>query len=240
MLAARDTVESRDFRPLILEAATPSFIHLRVFDSLDCQGEIMAGPAPKTRNWTARENAHKPKGLHVIVIGHVEVNSTDLEPHLKELSERDPKRLGLALTIGKTGGPGVDVKVWKLARFHKEVKANEYDSVTVRWDVTSIAQFPVIDDTEHHQHLREQAKALNAKYAGKRGPKGAAKPAAKKSAPKKAKKAAKKAPAAKKESAKKYAKKTKKKAAKKYGLKKLVRKLVKKLTPASKKKSKKR
>ena len=31
----------------------------------------MAGPAPKTKDWSALENAHKPKGLHVIVNGLV-------------------------------------------------------------------------------------------------------------------------------------------------------------------------
>src|SRR5688572_20803817 len=153
----------------------------------------MAGPAPKTRNWTARENAHKPKGLHLIVGGQVEVNNTNLEPRLKEIAERNPRQVGLALTVVKTSGPGLDVKVWKNAFFHKEVRANEYDSVTVRWNVASIAQFPVIDDTQHHERLAERTKALNAKHAGKAGPKPAGKPAAKKAAPKKAaKKTAKK------------------------------------------------
>jgi hypothetical protein len=196
----------------------------------------MAGPAPKTRNWTARENAHKPKGLHLIVGGQVEVNNTNLEPRLKEVAERNPRQVGLALTVVKSGGPGLDVKVWKNAFFHKEVRANEYDSVTVRWDVTSIAQFPVIDDTQHHQYLAEQTKALNAKHAGKAGPKPAGKPAAKKAAPKKAaKKTAKKEPKA---AGKKAKKKPAKKTAKKSTLKKLVRKLVKTLTPAKKKKRK--
>ena len=36
----------------------------------------MADPAPKTRNWRAIENAHKPKGLHVLVFGEVEVSAT--------------------------------------------------------------------------------------------------------------------------------------------------------------------
>jgi hypothetical protein len=174
------------------------------------------------------------------------VSNTNLEPHLKESAERNPKHLGLALTIAKTSDKGLDVKVWKGAYFHKEVKKNEYDSATVRWDVGSIAQFPVIDDTEYQQQLSEQTKTANTKYAGKAGPKGAGKPAAKKAAPKKAK-AAKKAPKAvggwakaKKKSAKKAAKKAKKKAAKKSTLKKLVGRLVKKLAPAKKKKAKKR
>ncbi len=201
----------------------------------------MAGPAPKTRNWIARENTHKPKGLHLIVGGQVEVNNTNLEPRLKEVAERNPRQVGLALTVVKTGGPGLDVKVWKNAFFHKEVRANEYDSVTVRWDVTSIAQFPVIDDTQHHERLADQTKALNAKHAGKAGPKPAGKPAAKKAAPKKAapKKAAKKVAKKKPKAAgKKAKKKPAKKTAKKSALKKLVRKLVKKLTPAKKKKRK--
>ena len=44
----------------------------------------MADPAPKTRNWRALENAHKPKGLHVLVFGQVEVSATNKEPVLTE------------------------------------------------------------------------------------------------------------------------------------------------------------
>ena len=33
----------------------------------------MAGPAPKTEKWTARENKHKPEGLHLLVNGNVEM-----------------------------------------------------------------------------------------------------------------------------------------------------------------------
>ena len=196
----------------------------------------MAGPAPKTRNWRALENAHKPKGLHVLVFGEVEVSATNKDPVLTESAERNPKNLGLDLTIEESG-KGAQMMVWKPAHFHKEVKANEYENVIVRWDVGQIANFPIHDDREHAANAAGAMKALNARHAGKGK---AAKPAAKKPAAKKA--AAKKAAPKKKAAAKKKAggsvksKKAKKKAAKKSGLKKLVRKLVKKFTPAKKKK----
>lgn len=197
----------------------------------------MAGPAPKTRNWRALENAHKPKGRHVLVFGEVEVSATNKEPVLTETPERDPKNLGLNLTI-RESGKGAQVMCWKAAHFHKEVKAGEFDRVIVRWDVGQIANVPIHDDREHAANAAAATKALNARYAGKGT---AAKPAAKKPAAKKAaaKKAAPKKSAAKKKaggSAKSKKKTAPKKAAKKSGLKKLVRRLVKKLTPVKKKK----
>ena len=152
----------------------------------------MAGPAPKTRDWAARENVHKPKGLHLIVTGIVQVTNTNQEPHLAESAERNPRNLGLALTIEKTGEPGTDVSCWRQASFHKEVRANEYDSVTIRWGVTPIAQVPVVDDREHAQLQDKMMQAVNLKYGkapAKKAPakKAAAKPkaAAKKAAPEK-------------------------------------------------------
>jgi hypothetical protein len=198
----------------------------------------MAGPAPKTRNWRAIENAHKPKGLHVLVFGEVEVSATNKKPVLTESAERNPKNLGLNLTIAESGQGG-QMMVWKPAHFHKEVKANEFEHVVVRWDVDQIANFPIRDDREHAADSAAAMKTLNARHAVKGK---TAKPAGKKPAAKKA--AAKKKSAAKKKPSsvggwakgKKAKKKAPKKAAKKSGLKKLVRKLVKKLTPAKKKK----
>ena len=208
----------------------------------------MAGPAPKTRGWHARENAHKPKCYHVIAAGLVQVSALNMEPRLTEEAERNPKNLGLKLTIETLPGEGGDVTVWKAVHFHKEVKKNEFDRVIVRWDFDQIANVPIIDDNEHAAEGAAAMKALNAKYAGKAGPAKPAggKPAAKKAAPKQAaakkKTAPKKASAAKKKPRSvggwakgKTAKKAPQKAAKKSGLKKLVRKLVKKLTPAKKK-----
>src|SRR3954471_17206374 len=203
----------------------------------------MANPKPKTRGWHARENAHKPKGYHVIAAGLVQVNALNMEPRLTEEAERNPKNLGLKLTIDALPGEGGDVMVWKAVHFHKEVKKNEFDHVIVRWNVDQIANVPIIDDNEYAAEGAAAMKALNAKYAAKPGPAKPAggRPPAKKAAPKQA--AAKKKTAPKKASAakekprsvsgwakgKKKAKKAPKKAAKKYGLKKLVRKLVKKL-----------
>lgn len=196
----------------------------------------MAGPAPKTRDWQAIENAHKPKGLHILVYGLVEVNAANMEPRLTETAERNPRNLGLNLTIEKSGA-GPDVKCSKAAHFHKEVKANQYDNVVIRWDVSQIANIRVVDDRELAQHAAAATTTLNRKYAGKvKSTKPAAKKAAsKKPAPKKA--AKKKAPKSVGGWAKsKKAKKAPKKAAKKSGLKKLVRRIVKTLTPAKKKK----
>ena len=196
----------------------------------------MAGPAPKTRNWKARENEHEPSGLHIIVTGEVEVNATTKHPQLAEAPHAG-KVLPLDLTIAESG-VGAELVVWMAARFHKEVSANAFDHVEIRWDGEVIATAPVIDDSEHHALARTPAKAP--------GTAAKVKPAPKKAAPKKA--AAKKAAAVKstkkvaRKAAKKAAKKTsKKKAAPKSAFKKFVKKMVKKLTPkkASKKKAKK-
>src|SRR5437879_118672 len=195
----------------------------------------MAGPAPKTRNWKARENEHEPSGLHIIVTGEVEVNATTKHPQLAEAPHAG-KVLPLDLTIAESG-VGAELVVWMAARFHKEVSANAFDHVEIRWDGEVIATAPVIDDSEHHALARTPAKAP--------GTAAKVKPAPKKAAPKKA--AAKKAAAVKstkkvaRKAAKKAAKKTsKKKAAPKSAFKKFVKKMVKKLTPkkASKKKAK--
>jgi len=142
----------------------------------------MAGPAPKTRDWHARENAHKPKGFHVIAAGLVQVSALNKEPRLTEEPERNPKNLGLKLTIETVPGEGADVMVWKAVHFHKEVKRNEFEHVVVRWDAGQIANVPVIDDIQHAAEAAAAMKAINAKYAGKGGP---AKPAGGKPAGKK-------------------------------------------------------
>jgi hypothetical protein len=145
----------------------------------------MAGPAPKTKEWIARENKHKPKGLHVIVGGLVEVNDADKTPVLKEGGVAIEQVLPLELTIVACKDPAIKVKVWKAASFHKEVTANQYEKVVVSWDGKQIAAFPVIDDTQHARQAAAATQALNATH--QKAPK---KAAAKKAAPKKAKKAA--------------------------------------------------
>jgi len=143
----------------------------------------MAGPAPKTRNWHAHENAHQPKGFHLFVAGDVQVGATNLEPRLTESPERNPKNLGLHLAIESSGGTGADVMVWKRANFHKVIEADQYDHVIVRWDVAQIANFPIHDDRELASHADAAMKALNQEHAGKLK---SAKPAGKKPAAKKA------------------------------------------------------
>jgi hypothetical protein len=214
----------------------------------------MADPAPKTEKWTARENLHKPEGLHVIVSGNVLVADADKAPVLTKGQARDPHLLALELTIVTCSDPSIAVEVWKAAQHHEVVKADQYNKVQVRWDGTPIADFPVINDREHAALMDKQTAVQNrAVGAVKKARTAVESPSTTKekikkvvkkvSGKKAAKKAAKKAPkkAAKKAAPKKAAaKKSAKKAAKKTSpLKKLVKKLVKKLTPAKKTKSKK-
>jgi hypothetical protein len=202
----------------------------------------MAGPAPKTKNWRARENEHEPSGLHVIVSGEVEVSATNKHPLLAE-APHVGKVLPLDLTISESG-MGADAVVWMAASFHKVVSANEFDRVEIRWDGKVIATAPVIDDSEHDALASKQTQAQNtvAKVKTRKPPAkktGAKKAAAVKTVKKAAKKAAKKAS---KKVAKKVSKKAaKKKSAPKSAFRKFVKKMVKKLTPkkAPKKKAKK-
>lgn len=216
--------------------------------------------APKTRNWSARENVHKPEGFHLLVCGGVEVTSLNKVPQLAKTDSRDPKVLGLALTIvTDPDEPTGDAMVWRSADYHEVVTPDQYTSVAIRWEGDVIERIAVIDDREHGAALKKQSDVHNAAAAktiklkpAKPAPKKAAAKtaAAKTAAPKKAapKKAAKtKAPKAvggwakaKKKSAKKTAKKAVKKSAKKTAKKsafsKFVKKVVKTLTPAKKKK----
>lgn len=216
--------------------------------------------APKTRNWSARENVHKPEGFHLLVCGGVEVTSLNKVPQLAKTDSRDPNVLGLALTIvTDPDEPTGDAMVWRSADYHEVVTPDQYTSVAIRWEGDVIERIAVIDDREHGAALKKQSDVHNAAAAktiklkpAKPAPKKAAAKtaAAKTAAPKKAapKKAAKtKAPKAvggwakaKKKSAKKTAKKAVKKSAKKTAKKsafsKFVKKVVKKLTPAKKKK----
>jgi hypothetical protein len=202
----------------------------------------MAGPAPKTKNWRARENEHEPSGLHLIVTGEVEVSATNKHPQLAE-APHVGKVLPLDLTIIESG-VGAPAVVWMAATFHKVVSADEFERVEIHWDGKVIAAAPVIDDSEHDALASKQVQAQNAVAkvkTRKAAPKKAAakKAAAVKTVKKTAKKAAKKSAE---KSAKTAAKKaSKKKAAPKSAFKKFVKKVVKTLTPkkAPKKKAKK-
>jgi hypothetical protein len=210
----------------------------------------MTGPAPKTRNWRARENEHEPSGLQLVVSGEVEVSATNKHPQLAE-APHVGKALPLDLTIHESG-MGAQAVVWMAASFDKTVSADEFDRVEIRWDGNVIATAPVVDDSEHDTLAGKQVQAQNtvAKVKTGKAKKTPKKVAAVKTAKKAATKSAKKAPkkVAKKvakKAAKKAAKKTAKKASKKKAPKsafgKFVKKLVKKLTPkkAPKKKAKK-
>ena len=215
----------------------------------------MAGSAPKTRNWSARENKHEPSGQHVIVAGEVEVSATNKHPQLAE-APHVGKVLPLDLTISESG-VGAELVVWMAAHFHRVVSANEFDRVEIRWDGEVIATVPVLDDTEYDALCSKQTQAQNAAVKVK-----TKKPSAKKtvkrvvaaveeavgglakSAKKALKKAFKKAPKKKaaKKVAKKAAKKVTKKAAKKASrpVKKLAKKVAKKVAPKKAKKAKKK
>jgi len=205
--------------------------------------------APKTRNWRAHENAHKPEGFHLLVSGETEVSALNKVPKLTQTPVRDPKVLNLELTIvADPDEPSGDVMVWRCADYHEVVKPDQYTGVLIRWEGDVIERIPVIDDSEHGAAMKKQSDALNAD-ASKTIKLKPAKPAAKKSAPKKSapkKAAAKKAPKAvggwakkaKKKTAKKTARTSAKKAVKKSAFSRFVKKVVKKLTPAKKKKKK--
>jgi hypothetical protein len=202
----------------------------------------MAGPAPKTEKWTARENLHKPQGLHIIVAGNVEVSDADKTPVLTEGSSAEPQVMALDLAVEACGDPAIQVPVWKAAWLHKEVKANEYERVEIRWDGKPIMKIPVIDDRQRAALMDKQTKVQNA-VAAKTISVKPAKAAAKKAVAKKAAKVKKVAKKVVKKVAKKATKTAKqtavkkaKKPAKKSALKKFVGKLVKKLTPAKAKK----
>jgi hypothetical protein len=169
----------------------------------------MTGPAPKTRNWRARENKHDPAGLKLIVTGEVEVSATNKHAELTEALHVGTV-LPLDLKIVESG-LGAPLVVWTKAHLERAVSANEFDRVDIHWDGEVIATAPVVDDAEHDAAADKQAKARKAAAKVKTV-------AAKKPAPKKAKKAsAKKAAGAKvaKKSAKKAAKKATKKATRK-------------------------
>src|SRR5882724_9840326 len=153
----------------------------------------MAGPAPKTKMWTARENKQEDE-LVLVVCGQVEVTNTGLVPKLAEGGPlRDPHSLNLELTIVDSGHPATDVVVWMPASVQKDVKHDQYHDVVVRWDGEKIAQFAVFDDHEHSALMDQQSQAQKtaAKVAAKPKP-----PAAKKVAKKAVKKASKKTPRA--------------------------------------------
>jgi len=202
--------------------------------------------APKTKDWSARENVHKPEGFHLLVCGGVEVSSLNKVAHLAKTDSRDPKVLGLALTVvADPNEPSGEAMVWRSVDYHEVVTPDQYASVVIRWEGDVIERIAVIDDREHGAALKKQSDAHNA-AAAKTIKLKPAKPAPKKAAAKKAAAAAPRKPATKKApkavggwaktAKKKTAKKSAKKAAKKSSFSKLVKKVVKKLTPAKKRK----
>ena len=125
----------------------------------------MAGPAPKTEKWTARENLHdykeKADHLHLLVGGTVEVSDADKRPVLKQASGGGPKTLTVDLSIEPCSDPAVGSAVWKAANFDTIVEADQYHSVDVRWDGEVIASTPVINDIEHGELLDKQSEVQN-------------------------------------------------------------------------------
>jgi len=129
-------------------------------------------PRPNTKDWKALENEHQPSGLHVIVAGLIELEP-DQRPVLTERTGR-PGGLELELTAEPSNEPDFAGKVWKGAMFHKEVEENQYNSVRVMWGDAIVADFPVLDDSEHAQLMAKRTTALN-KAAGAKQKKSTAK-----------------------------------------------------------------
>lgn len=188
---------------------------------------------PETRNWHARENAHKPEGWHLLVGGQVEVPTLNTVPNLSKRQARDAKTVELELTLAVAPNePGGDQVVWRAVDYHEVVERDQYDTVVIMWDDNIVARIGVVDDDEHSdnwdsqmaEHNAAAAKTIQLKPAKEAAvPKAAAKPEPKKPEPTKTepKKPELKKPAPKKAAAKKAApkkaapKKTAKKSAKK-------------------------
>ncbi len=212
--------------------------------------------APNTKLWTARENDHdEAGGWHLLVGGQVECGYHEA-PVLTE-TKGDGSTLALDLTLEAqkaapvTDADGKPLKmppVWKAASYHRQVDANQFKAVAIRWDNEMFKTVPVVDDKEHHAAMTKQTKAQNLVHGAKNMMKAAGKAAAaaKKGAKKSAKKAVKKATkkvAKTKAKAKSSAKKVAKKSTRKGLVKKLVSKVrtfVSKKSPARKKKTGKR
>jgi hypothetical protein len=158
----------------------------------------MAGAAPKTDKWTARENEQETD-IVLIVSGLVQVSNTNQDPVLTEgAAAGSGKTLVLDLKIRTGGGDGLTVLVWKRATFSKDVSANHYDKVEIRFEGKPIATVDVKDDDEHHEHLVALTQRVN-KGRLPAPPKPKSRPAPKKrapAAPKKRPAAAKKRPPA--------------------------------------------
>ena len=103
----------------------------------------MAGPAPKTQGWSARENRHKPTGMHLIVSGMVEVDATNKRALLTEAPQVGkvlPLNLSIEdVKIKKKQFKTKQIVVWTEAYFHKTVGANKFDQVEIRWDEAVVA-----------------------------------------------------------------------------------------------------
>jgi hypothetical protein len=202
----------------------------------------MAGPAPKSRLWTARENTHKPTGLHLIVGGQVEVNY-HVAPVLTE-TKGGGRTLALDLTLEEQKAEPVTDEagnvlrmppVWKAVSFHRLVDADQFRAVAIRWDSATMATTPVIDDRERAALMAKQTKAQNVAAGAKQVAATAKKVAS--GATKKVRKAAKKAAA--KTPAKKTKKKARKASTKAPGkILKMIRKAVKRLRPKAGRKKK--
>ena len=158
-----------------------------------------------TRPWTVRTHAPvSPEATRPASI----IPITKQPKTVPITVARPPKTLVLDLTVESSGDPGSDVPVWKPAHFHKDVQANQFADVSIRWEGKPIASANILDDSEYDQHLTRMTRAANIEHAPARGPRKKA-PAKKKAANKKtvAKKVARKKVARKKVAKKKVAKK---------------------------------
>jgi hypothetical protein len=196
--------------------------------------------APNTKLWTARENDHdEAGGWHLLVGGQVECGYHEA-PVLTE-TKGDGSTLALDLTLEAqeakpvTNADGKPLKmppVWKAASYHRQVDANQFKAVAIRWKNEMFETVPVIDDKENHAAMTKQTKAQNLVHGTKSVLKAAGKvaAAAKTGVQKAVKKTARVNKKAAKKTVKKAAKKTAEKAAKKAAKTSTLKGLVKKLT----------
>jgi hypothetical protein len=123
---------------------------------------------PNTKDWKALENAHQPSGLHVIVTGLAELSPGE-KPVLTERAGQ-AEGLELELTTADSNESNFDAKVWKAAQFHKEVEENQYNSVRVMSGSAVVAEFPVLDDSEHAQLMAKRTTAQNSAAGARKAP----------------------------------------------------------------------
>lgn len=111
-------------------------------------GAIAAASGANTRNWSAVEVWDSRPGRNtrsLVVDGEIEISNSNETPVLLKVSPPPGSNPGvriLRLEI-RTNGSGAAPKTWKSVRYDEKVTPSQYSRVDIRWEGTSIAEFPV-------------------------------------------------------------------------------------------------